>query len=310
MIGEPGTAKSPAMEKAREPIEALQAEAHKTATTAREAHEFEVAQWLEAPKGDKGPKPEPPPDEEHYYTNDATTEALCRMLGGPRSRTPGLAVFEDKLTRLINAFDAYRGGRGGDRQQWLRLWAGGALKSDRAGRESVYVQHPAVALLGGVQPDLLPTLAGDIRQRDGFVERFLFVYPDTRPMGWTSETVAPATIDRLTAVYQDVRAAGGERAVVDLSVEARTRFAHWSNDLAGRMAPSGGHLRGFYAKLPRQVLRLALALHCLEHAGAARRPSPSPGARWSTRSSSATTSCATPSACWPASIRPPWSGRG
>ena len=183
--------------------------------------------------------------------------------------------------------------------------AGGALKSDRAGRESVYVQHPVVALTGGIQPDVLPTLAGDVRQRDGFMERFLFADPDTKPMGWTSETVAEATTEKLTAVYEAILGAGyTERETVDLSDEARTRFACWNNDLARRMTHVG--VRCFYAKL-RQVPPPSV-LHCLEHGGRRGR-SPSPSAPSTRRLTSGTTSCATPSGCWPGWTRPAWWGR-
>ena len=88
VVGETGTAKLPALEKAREPIEALQAEAHKTAVDERK--KYEQALTAGDGGGDGAKKPSPPDDERHYYTTDATIEALCRSLGGPRSTTRDL----------------------------------------------------------------------------------------------------------------------------------------------------------------------------------------------------------------------------
>src|SRR5262245_20236471 len=89
VVGHPGTAKSPALKRAREPMEWLQEAAHKDAVAAHERHEAEFDLWA-GRKGEKGPKPAPPPPEVHYYSSDATAEAINRILGDPHSRTPGL----------------------------------------------------------------------------------------------------------------------------------------------------------------------------------------------------------------------------
>ena len=53
--------------------------------------------------------------------------------------------------------------------------------------------------------------------------------------------------------------------VVKLAPDALEAFEDWFDENAERIDAAGGSFQGVYAKLPRQVLRLALVLHALEH---------------------------------------------
>jgi Protein of unknown function (DUF3987) len=265
-VGEPGTGKSPALEAVRAPLDVLQAEAIGAHRAAKDAHEQRAAEWAALPSAERrdAEKPEPPPDLEHYFTSDATLEAICKILGGEHSRTSGLVVFPGEIAKWVNGFDAYRGGRGGDRDNWLDSWAGAAIKSDRTSREPYYVPRPVVAVTGGIQPDRLRLLASEVN--DGFFDRFLVAYPDDQVADWSYESVPEATVRGLAETFRAFRRdVPDERETVDLSAEARTLYVEWFNHNAAVMRVTGGPLRGFYAKLPGQVARLTLILHCLEH---------------------------------------------
>ncbi len=115
VIGRPGSGKTPALDYARHPVDVLQAEASARFRVALREWEHRV----NVHKVDKLPGGPPErPREPGYYAVDATWEALAPML----EASPGLALVRDELVAWVRSHDAYR--KGGDRQNWLSLWAG------------------------------------------------------------------------------------------------------------------------------------------------------------------------------------------
>jgi hypothetical protein len=163
----------------------------------------------------------------HYYTTDATMEAIAPMF----ATSPGVALIRDELSGWVKSFDAYRGGKGGDRQKWLGLWAGDPQKIDRKGADLILLDDPAVSVCGGIQPDVLTDLADEAGRRDGFIERILWAYPVTREMRWTDAAVAPEVVEQMTAVYRALRAGRGVASIA-LNGEARRAFVQWHGENA------------------------------------------------------------------------------
>ena len=105
----------------------------------------------------------------HHGRHQGGAGAICQD-------SPGVLLERDEFGAWVNSFDAYRGGRGGDRQDWLSLWAGKGLKVDRKGADPLFIPHPAISVVGGIQPDMLGLLRNDAGQ-DGFIDRILFSLP-------------------------------------------------------------------------------------------------------------------------------------
>jgi hypothetical protein len=101
---------------------------------------------------------------------------------GPVGSTdPRGAAGDPRRARIAGAggtASAYRGGRGGDRQAFLSLWAVAPIKVDRKGQESIFITEPVVSVTGGVQPEMLGELAEAAGRRDGFLERILWSFPE------------------------------------------------------------------------------------------------------------------------------------
>ncbi|HZU76946.1 MAG TPA: DUF3987 domain-containing protein, partial [Dehalococcoidia bacterium] len=266
-VGPPGSMKSPALQAARWPLDVLQREAHEQyKAELREFEQASVAWQAAARKGEAvGPRPEPPV-ERHFYSTDATKEALAFMLDG----AAGLTLCRDEIVAWVAGFDAYRNGRGGDRQDWLSMWSGAALKVDRKGKPSIFIPEPVVCVTGGTQPDSLPLLAAEAERLDGFIERLLWAWPDTVPASWSERSVSEGTKELLLRSFRDLDANGGD---VDLSPEARAVWAEWYNAIHERAAAASGLMAGILAKLPNQIARIALILHVLvDPASSARTP--------------------------------------
>ncbi len=265
VVGQPGSAKSPALDLARYPLDQLQGGAFTAYQQAYAQHKADLASWLETRRadGDAGPRPEPPMLES-FFSTDATLESIAPML---TSQAHGVVMIRDELVGWVKACDAYRGGRGGDRQAWLSLWAGTPIKVDRKTGEPIFVPEPVVCVVGGVQPDVLSDLAAEAGRRDGFVERILFSYPEAEPAPWTDEGVPQDLKDRLVELFRQSGAMQPDRPVT-LSAEAKGIWRDWYDENQRLTADASGLMQGVYAKLPLQVARLALILHRLTQAAA------------------------------------------
>jgi len=215
--------------------------------------------WKDTDKSDRGPRPDPPPPLEHFYTTDATTEAVTKILAEDGSCTPGVSVAHNELAGWIGSFDAYRAAA--DRTWWLTSWDGSAVKSERAGRETLYAPEPSVSVVGGIQPDRLPILVEEAGKRDGFIERMLFAYPVTSQSPWTEDVVRPETRRALVEAFRALR--GAVPTTVHLDKEAKRLFVDWVNANAESQGRAAGLIKGYYVKLGNQLARICLILHCL-----------------------------------------------
>ena len=265
LIAPPGSGKSPAQHYAQIPVAELQRLA---VQTYREKMDKWIAdvESIKSEKGNREPLPEKP-TLDHYFTTDATIEGLVNVLSG----NPGITVTHDELSGFVAAMNAYR--KGADRQSYLSLWAGATLKVDRRGAGTTYVPFPCVAVIGGIQPDMIGDLGESAGRRDGFIERFLLAEPKVSPQRWTEDEVDQTTVDAAVAVFKTLRvkptdpSALPEPRILFPTLEARRAFGIWVNQNNRIAADSSGLAAGFYAKYPGQLLRVALILHCLAHPG-------------------------------------------
>lgn len=252
-IGNPGSGKSPALDLARGPLNIVQRQLE---------HEYrcQLAAWEQLPKDQRADTPRP--RMESIFTTDTTTEALASTL----ERSPGLVVVADELTSWVAGMDKYR--KGGDRAAFLSLWALAPVKVDRRGAPTIFVDRPTVSIIGGIQPDVLPTLRGDRGQDDGFLDRILPVWPAPTRMLWTEDELDPALIRayeaRMVALTR-IGAGSSDPVTVRLTADAKDLYREFHDENAQNDD-------GFSRKLPRLVARLALVLHCLDDPDHVDRP--------------------------------------
>lgn len=265
VVAAPGEKKSPSLAAAQRPLNELQQRLHVAWKTEMASHEADVADWVDAPKDERGEKPQPP-EMDHLFTTDVTVEKLVQMV----AQGPGVAIIRDELSGFIGAMDKYRGSKGDDRQAYLSLWAGAPVKVDRKGGGTVFAARPVVGVYGGIQPDYVRDLHTRNGQRDGMVERFLLFRPDVPRTGWTDDEVDPALLDPVVEVLSKLRYLTAPADVGHITVElnsgAKRAFIDWYNANDAAVGGTTGLRQGFYAKLDSQVGRIALILHCLHHA--------------------------------------------
>ena len=274
VVAPPGSAKTPADGLARRGLEYLQGEAKDTYEEEYKIYEIQKEEYEKEKKKKKGGGDDMitrmegeifddrpvKPHLDHYYTTDVTIEALADIL----NHSIGLTLARDELVGWVCSHDAYKGGKGGERQQHLSNWSSAGLKVDRKTKEPIIVRDPVVCVTGGIQPDLLAELAQEVGRRDGFLERFLFAYPPNPPLWW-SETVVPTRIIlAIQELFEQLRQSGGPESVT-LSAAAKDVWVQWYNENEGRKQDVTGILVGMYAKVSNHGARLALILHCLDN---------------------------------------------
>ena len=83
-------------------------------------------------------------------------------------------------------------------------WTGRAI----AEKIPIRVPHPFLGFVGGIVPDMIGSFCDERGRHDGFLDRFLFTYPDPVPKsGWRDEGIPDEVsgewsqiIDRLQAL--------------------------------------------------------------------------------------------------------------
>jgi hypothetical protein len=263
LVAPPGSVKTPSLDAARSGLDELQKKAFKRFSE-------QLERWttnVEAAKDAKLPEPERPVLE-HLLTTNATMEAVSVMA----MSSPGFVLHRDEILGWVKSCDAYRGGKGGDRQEWLSSWSGGQIKVDRKKSDPIYVENPHIGVVGSIQPDMLAELADEASRRDGFVERILWCMPDVQPSGWTEDEISSTTLAKVESLFAKLRYEHGEDwgnlrtpITVSLSQEAKVEWRSWYDENIAGIAKTEGISAGIAAKLPLQLARLCLVLHALAH---------------------------------------------
>jgi len=257
IVGSAGSAKSPALNVGFRPVYTIERMLQEENQKAREEHEEECA---ELEKGKAKPKE---PRSRSLLVNNVTME---KMLVMHKDNPNGLIKKEEELVGIFKDMNAYRGGKGSDMEIWLNIYDNGFVKVDRMTRRTLFVSNACIPIIGGIQPKILEEMAKDGKADNGFMSRFLFVYPDhKRKEGWIREDVPY----KLLEDYEDavLRIHRYTQASIDgvnipFTREAEDVWANWKlrNDQMINATDSEQNKQVF-SKLEKQCIRLALVLH-------------------------------------------------
>jgi len=265
LVAEPGSAKSPALDHARRPLDTLQREADERYHELLGQWEEKVELWNRADKEIRGSKPSRPKYRD-YFTTNTTIEALVGIL----ETTPGVTVFKDELVSFITSMDQYRGGKGSDRQEYLSMWSGSPIKVNRRGGEPIFVQHPVVGMSGGIVSDRVIDLHDTKGTRDGLVERFILIRCHVVPQPWTDDDFDPALLTPVVNAFRILDSLpppvwDPDGITVFLDQDAKEVWRDWVDENRRLRIEATGMARGYYAKLELIVPRIALILSMLRN---------------------------------------------
>jgi hypothetical protein len=162
IIGRTGTGKTHPLQFAKNPIETKDKDLFEEYKNNLDEYEKHLSETKEKK-----------PVYSKFILKDFTPEKLASSL---QYNEKGVMIFQDELMGWINSFDQYK--KGGEQQLYLELFNGNELTVDRVTKDPIRIEQTNVNILGGMQPELLKGMAKNNRNNDGFLDRFLFVYPD------------------------------------------------------------------------------------------------------------------------------------
>jgi hypothetical protein len=276
IVALPGKKKTPALKVATETAREKQGDYRREYREAKEDYEAEARQWeadkkAAAKEGEAVPEPPDKPVMRRTVVEDTTVEALAAVLeGNPR----GVLVARDELSAFVRAMDQYKNHKGTDRQFYLSAWSNSPVTVDRKNlEEPLFLLKPFVGVVGSIQPAVLSELTANRHglEGDGFLDRFLFAYPEPMPSRWSDEEISFAAVLDVRRLYDDLLSkleleyqenGDPEPTAVDLSDDARARFREEADALQEETEEPGfpNILRGPWSKLEAYLARLSLVL--------------------------------------------------
>lgn len=191
-----------------------------------------------------------------YILNDFTPEAMAEA---HRINNRGIIIERDEFKGWLDDIGRYN--KSGEQSNMLSTFNRIGITYNRKGSGVIRIPKPTIFVLGGMQPDLLPSLAKDNRAENGFLSRMCMVYPDGTEKPPYNENVIPEVF--LKAWEQFVKDLLGisETTLLQLDPEAKTIYENWYNhnrDLINK--EKSGYLMGVFGKLDIISLRLAVVI--------------------------------------------------
>ena len=248
IIGSPGTGKTHPLSFAKEPIK------FKDDQTFIEYQSL-MLEYEQQDKEAKGKKPK----YAKFILNDFTPEKLAESL---QDNEKGILIFQDELMRWINSFDQYK--KGGDQQMYLELFNGNELTVDRVTKEPIRIAQTNVNILGGMQPKIVQEFANNNRSEDGFLDRFLFVYPENlEPHLFTGLDISDAHKENYKRLINNLLEAPQQTIKTNASnIEV---FKQWQHQKATECFNDTLE-RSIQAKMETYVWRLTLIIEMMQQA--------------------------------------------
>jgi len=273
IVGESGTAKSPALELAVRPIRKrghaamkAHAEAMNQYNDKLAMHERDFAHWKKSKSITSPPAKPEAPIADRCWTDDATTEAVAVML---QQNPRGMMVVRDELAGWFN-FDRYAGGKGGgDVAKWLEMFGGRPMVVDRKTGGTLYVPRASVSIAGGIQPQTLRRALGQENRDNGLAARLLLACPPRKAKVWTEAEVDAKTeaavgnvFDQLFDLTGEINGDGDEQPrALPLTGAGQRAFVKFYNEHAGEQVNLSGDDAAVWSKLEGYAARLALVIH-------------------------------------------------
>ncbi len=282
IVGESGTTKSPALDAVVRPIHAWQrramiqhGEAMLEYDNAMSRHAVVKREWEKSGMKQGEPQPEQPkkPTCPRAVVSDTTIEKLAVLM---QENPRGLLLERDELAGWFRSFDQYKGGRGGDCQNWLTMFGARTMIVDRKTGEqtTIYVPRAAVSITGSVQPEILRQTLGREHFQDGLAARLLLAYPPQRVNHWTDAQLLPATEQEWADLFAALMAlepelddnGDSQPKVLPLSPSGKSAWVSFYDQHAAEQAELVGDLAAAWSKLRGYAARLALIVHLVRQA--------------------------------------------
>ena len=191
-----------------------------------------------------------------FILKDYTPEA---MSAAQAVNTRGMLILRDELKGMIDDFNRYN--KSGEQSNMVSSWSSESMTFNRKTSGIIHIPKPCLSICGGMQPDLLSTLADDSRAESGFLSRICAVYPDNTEKAEYSDEIVPEEMIARWEDYLAMLAGLAVKTEIRLGIESKKIYEEWynANSKTTNKEPLG-YLKGVYGKLDIIALRLAIVI--------------------------------------------------
>ncbi len=264
IIAGTGSGKTPVINCLMKPIDRRQARAYRKYQKLMTNYNAEMGMY----RKDKNAALPEKPVLKHYKTSDYTIESLGDVF---ESQLRGVIIHKDELSGLVSGLNQYKSGKGNDRQHLLELFNGDPWKIDRK-TGSRCIPNTGAAIIGGLQPQIMPKVFGHDSFDDGLLPRFLFVTASNKTQRFNRQGVTNDDLafwyDLIEYCYEIPLKINPEGYVEPLllifSDDALNLWEGFYNEFHAIKEFLPNRVRVFIPKLITYSLKLAGILHVLK----------------------------------------------
>lgn len=200
------------------------------------------------------------------WTDNTTPEAAVSLMEENGGRTAIISAEGGIFDIMAGKYSA----TGADVEVFLKAHAGDSIRVDRKGRQSEYVNRPAMTMLLFAQPVVLDgIMSNDTFRGRGLTARFLYSIPVSKvgQRDFETKPIPQAAEDAFTQMIKELLKADvpENEGVIRLSTEAYSVFADFFRELEPRLRGDLKPIGDWAGKLHGATLRIAGVLHCMEH---------------------------------------------
>jgi Protein of unknown function (DUF3987) len=280
IVGDSGTAKTPAFKLVMRPIRERQRRALERHDEEIRQYDADLIRWEKTMNewkrsknaGDPPEKPEAP-QADRCVVSDTTVEALAPLL---KANPRGLLLARDELAGWIGSFDRYAAGKSGaDASHWLSMHNGESIVVDRKSGtpRTIFVSQASVSVCAGIQPGNLHRALGTEHRESGLAARLLLACPPRKAKCWTEAEIDPADESQIANLLErlyELQFAGDDEVsrpvTIELTAAAKTAWKAYFNAHAQEQVDLTAELSAAWSKLEEYAARLALVLHFIRWA--------------------------------------------
>ena len=206
------------------------------------------------------------PVRRRFLVSDVTPEGLS-LIHAQNKR--GLCLWADELSAWFKNFNRYN--NGSEEQFWLSVFSAKTTISDRkSAKSSIFIKRPYISVIGTIQKKILGELAKGERSNNGFIDRILFVMPQSVQKSRWSDRETPEEleqewqriINRLIEQECEFNEQGELQSHhLPFREAAKRELYAWQHDNARKCdLESNEALLGIYCKLEIYIIRFALII--------------------------------------------------
>lgn len=256
IVGKPGSNKSAPLRYAMRPLNMIDKKALQKYEKEYAAYEEIMSKPLKERKN----TPEEP-EYKQIVLSDFTTEVLIRQ---HKINPRGLAVYVDELIGFIKCFNKYRSGN--DEEMWTQLYNGGSVIVNRMSSRPLNIENTCIGVIGTIQPGLLGEFAKG-KTESGFVDRWLFAYPDDSAYPTLNQAQMPRELtERWKTIIEKIHKFPykEDSKPLRLTKDAMAVYTDWFNALAAQKNVSSPHFAEMATKMERYCIRFSIVLEALK----------------------------------------------